>query len=216
MKTDLSLRQDVESELAWSPQVDASDVAVTARDGAVTLSGKVKSYFEKCEIERIAKQVYGVTGIANEVQVALGGAAKDDGDLLQDVLHALKFNLLIPRDTVKPTVRNGWVTLEGKVRWNFQRDRAEDSVRYLAGVTGVTNDIKIDNEPQPKDVSKRIEDAFARKAQLDARSISVSMIGNTAVLDGSVHSWAERDEAADAAWSAPGVSSVENHLRVTY
>lgn len=216
MKSDLDLRQDVESALAFDPKIDASRIAVIARDGAVTLTGRVGSYLEKWEAEQTAKQVYGVSGVANDVEVVLNGGASSDTDLLQKVLHALEWNVAVPANAVRPVVEDGYVTLQGKVKWNFEREAAESCVRNLAGVKGVVNEITVDNKSQSADVCKRIEDALARNAQLDARRITVTTIGSTAVLDGSVSSWAERDEAEDAAWSAPGVNNVENHLTVTY
>jgi osmotically-inducible protein OsmY len=214
--TDFDVREDVESELAFSPKVDADRITVSVSDGAVTLTGQVGSYLEKWEAESIAKRVYGVTGVANDLGVDYNGTGTQDTDLLQRVLQALRWNLEVPSDSVKAVVSNGWVTLSGNVTWNFQRKAAESSVRYLSGVKGVTDEITLDSQPAPKDVSQRISDALTRNAQLDARRISVSTEGSTAVLDGSVSSWAERDEAETAAWSAPGVNLVKNNLEVSY
>jgi osmotically-inducible protein OsmY len=214
--TDFDVREDVKNELAWSPKVDASRIAVSVSDGAVTLTGEVGSYLEKWEAEGIAKRVYGVTGVANELGVNYNDTSTPDTDLLQRVLQALHWNLEVPSGAVQATVSNGWVTLSGNVTWNYQRKAAESSVRYLAGVTGLTDEITLESQPAPKDVSQRIGDALSRNAQLDARRISVKTDGNTAVLDGSVSSWAERDEAESAAWSAPGVNSVTNNLEVSY
>lgn len=214
--TDYDVREGVTNELAWSPKVDADRIAVSVSDGAVTLTGQVGSYLEKWEADRIAKRVYGVTGVANDLQIDINGTSTKDTDLLQRVLQALEWNLEVPSGVVKPTVSNGWVTLSGNVTWNFQREAAESCVRSLSGVIGVTDEITLEIQPTPKDVSKRITDALSRNAQLDARRISVKTDGNTAVLDGSVSSWAERDEAETAAWSAPGVNVVRNNLEVSY
>jgi len=214
--SDLDVREGVRSALDWSPKVDATQIAVSVKGGAVSLTGNVPSYLQKWDAERIAKQVYGVTGVANDLTVNYIGGDTRDPDLLQRVLQSLNWNLEVPIGSVKPTVTNGWVTLSGTVKWNFQREAAESSVRYLSGVKGVTDQITLQSQPTPKDVDKRITDALSRNAQLDARRISVSTDGSTAVLDGTVSSWAERDEAETAAWSAPGVNNVENNLHVTY
>jgi osmotically-inducible protein OsmY len=214
--TDYDVREAVKNELAWSPKVDADRIAVSVTDGAVTLTGQVGSYLEKWEANRIAKRVYGVTGVANDLEIDYSGASTQDTDLLQRALQALEWNLEVPSGAVKPTVSNGWVTLTGNVAWNFQREAAESSIRNLSGVIGVTDEITLKIQPTPKDVSKRISDALIRNAQLDARRISVKTDGSTAVLDGSVSSWAERDEAETAAWSAPGVNVVKNNLQVSY
>jgi osmotically-inducible protein OsmY len=216
MKTDLQLRQDVERELSWEPQVDASKIAVTAQNGVVTLTGQVDNLFGKWEAERIVKRVYGVIGIADDLEVTLGGPKPNDTDLTQRVLGALRWNVSVPSGAVRPTVSNGWVTLEGKVQWYYQKIAAEHAVRYLSGVKGVSNSIAIDNPIEPHEVSQRITEALARNARIDAQLISVKSSGHTAILVGSVRSMAERDEAETAAWSAPGVNSVENHLTVHY
>ena len=213
--TDYDVREAVKNELAWSPKVDADRIAVSVTDGAVTLTGQVGSYLEKWEANRIAKRVYGVTGVANDLEIDYSGASTQDTDLLQRALQALEWNLEVPSGAVRPTVSNGWVTLTGNVAWNFQREAAESSIRNLSGVIGVTDEITLKIQPTPKDVSKRISDALSRNAQLDARRISVKTDGSTAVL-GSVSSWAERDEAETAAWSAPGVNVVKNNLQVSY
>jgi osmotically-inducible protein OsmY len=132
------------------------------------------------------------------------------------VKHALKMNVSVPANKIKPVVSGGWVTLEGKVQWYVQRTAAEGAVRYLPGVLGVINSITIDNPVEPKEVDKRITESLTRNARIDARQIKVKASGHTAILDGSVRSVAERDEAEMAAWAAPGVNTVENHLSVRY
>jgi osmotically-inducible protein OsmY len=214
--TDFEVREGVKNELAWSAKVDADGIAVSVSDGAVTLTGQVGSYLEKWEAERIAKRVYGVSGVANDLQVNYNGTSTLDTDLLQRALDALRWNLEVPSGAVQATVSDGWVTLSGKVKWNFQREAAESVVRNLSGVKGLTDEITLENQPTPKDVNKRISDALSRNAQLDARRIAVTTEGSTAVLNGSVSSWAERDEAETAAWSAPGVNQVTNNLEVNY
>ena len=214
--SDLDVREGVRSALEWSPKVDASQIAVSVTGGAVSLSGNVPSYLQKWDAERIAKQIYGVTGVANDLTVDYIGGDTRDPDLLQRVLQSLNWNLEVPLGSVKPTVTDGWVTLTGTVTWNFQRAAAESSVRGLSGVKGVTDEIALQSQPAPNDVDKRITEALSRNAQIDARRITVTTDGSTAVLDGTVSSWAERDEAETAAWSAPGVNNVENNLQVSY
>lgn len=216
MPTDLQVRQDVDKELAWDLKVHADNVAVIAKNGAVTLSGSVPSFYDKYEAERIAKRIYGVMGVANDIEVVFGSGASDDTELLQRVLNALNWQVSVPADKITPTVRDGWVTLDGKVQWQFQKSAAEGAIRYLRGVKGITDNIVVDNPVDPSEVSKRISEALVRDARIDAQRVKVRGEGHTAILDGTVRSWAEREEAEAAAWAAPGVTSVKNYLSVRY
>ena len=214
MKSDLEVRQDVERELAWDPRIDAANIAVAAKQGVVTLTGQVRNFIEKWEAEDAAKRVAGVIGIANDLEVTLVGPAVSDTDLAQRVSMALQWNAAVPADAIKAVVSDGWVTLEGSVQWYHQKAAAEDAVRSLHGVRGVTNLISIDNPVDPQDLSGRISEALTRNAHIDARNVTVRAEGHTVVLEGSVRTWAEREEAEKAAWAAPGVTSVENRLVV--
>jgi len=216
MKTDLELRQDVERQLSWDPKLEASKIAVTAKNGVVTLTGEVRTFFDKWEAEKIVKGVLGVTGVAEDLKVNLLGTRPNDTELTERVVNSLKWNASVPNDKIKPMVSDGWVTLEGEVRWYWQKRAAESAVRYLHGVKGVTNSVTINNPVEPQDISNRITEALTRNARLDARQITVRANGHTAILDGSVRSIAERDEAESAAWSAPGVNMVEDHLSIRY
>lgn len=214
MKTDLGLRQDVERELAWDPKIDVSGITVAANNGVVTLTGRVRDYPTKWEAENVVKRVAGVTGIADDLQVTLSGDQPSDTDLTAQVLHALAANVFVPSETITPIVHGGCVTLEGKAQFNYQKRYAEDAVRCIRGVTGIVDSIVVDNAAVAQDVGQKIADALLRNARIDARKIAVRVDGRTAILEGTVRSLAERDDAETAAWAAPGVTAVENRLVV--
>ncbi len=216
MKTDLELRQDVERQLAWDPQVDHSKIAVLARNGVVTLTGEVPTYVDKWHAVKDIKHILGVKGIAEDLEVTLSGAKPDDTDLTEKVLNCLRWHFAIPKDKIRPIVSNGWVTLEGTVQWHYQKEAAAAAIRYLHGVKGVTDSITVENLVDAKNVGDRIAESLTRNARIDASHISVKVHEHTATLEGTVRSMAERDEAEAAAWSAPSVNAVENHLSVSY
>jgi|SRR5579872_2555984 len=215
MKSDRDIRQDVEAELKWSPDVEETDIAVKVTEGAVTLSGFVKSFFEKYRAEVAARRVKGVAAVANDLQVKLPSAGRSDPELARAAVAALKEKLPFTAEQIVPTVKDGHVYLSGEVEWNYQREYAEEAIRHIKGITGLRNSLTVKPTVAPPDnIKHRIEDAFRRIAQVDAGKIVVDTSGSEVTLRGEVRSWAERDQAQATAWSAPGVSFVKNEISV--
>jgi osmotically-inducible protein OsmY len=214
--TDKEIQQEVLRELEWEPQVNSTEIGVAVKDGIITLSGFVDSYVKKYNAERAAKRVYGVKAVANDLEVKLpSGAERTDPEIAQAAVKALESRFMVPHDQIKVTVRNGWITLEGTVKWQFQKQAAESAVRQLTGVKGITNMIEVRPPVSAADVKAKIEEALRRSAELDARRITVETEGSKITLRGTVRAWAEREAAERAAWSAPGVTSVEDLITVT-
>ena len=216
MRTDGDIERDVKEELKWDPDLDASDIAVSVKDGVVTLAGFVKSFTDKYEAEAAAKRVAGVAAVANDIEVRLPAIdQRPDPDIARDAVAAIKSQLPISSEHIKIVVKNGWVTLEGTAEWQYQRNTAETAVRRIKGVKGVTNSIVLKPRAEPTEIKKKIQEAFKRNAQVDADRITVEANGSEVILKGSVRSWIEREEAERAAWAAPGVTKVEDRIVVS-
>jgi len=215
MKTDAQLKKDITDELDWEPSVNATHIGVSVDRGVVTLTGHIDTYAEKAAIERAVQRVQGVQALALELDVKLApNHQRSDTELAQMLQSALQAQALVPASRVTLKVERGWVTLSGELDWDYQRSQAERTVHQTLGVVGVSNRITLKPRTVPTDVSNRIKDALARQAEREARGIEVSIAGSTTTLRGAVHSWAERNAAQGAAWSAPGISLVVNELRV--
>jgi osmotically-inducible protein OsmY len=214
--TDSSLQQAVLDELNWQPSVKAANIGVTAKDGVVTLTGHVSSYAEKWAAERAVGSVFGVKAVAEELEVRYPFEKKkeDDADIAQRALQVLSWDIEVPRDEVKVKVEKGVVTLSGNLDWHYQRSAAESDVRKLHGVIGLNNEIVIKPRVQASNVRDQIKSALKRKAQIEADNITVTTDGTKVALGGNVDTWYERTLAERTAWSAPGVTQVENRLTV--
>jgi osmotically-inducible protein OsmY len=216
MRSDSEVERDVKDELAWDPDLDATDIAVSVKKGVVTLAGFVKSYTDKYEAEAAAKRVAGVVAIANDIEVRLPSVdERPDPEIARDAVAAIKSQLPISSEKIKVVVKNGWITLEGQVEWQYQRSAAENAVRRIKGVKGVINSVQLKPHTEPSEIKRKIQEAFRRNAEVDANRIVVEADGGVVTLKGTVRSWIEREEAERAAWAAPGVTSVVDQIVVS-
>jgi osmotically-inducible protein OsmY len=208
MKSDREIERDVRDELEWNPDLDVADIAVSVKSGVVTLTGFVKSYLDKYEAESAAKRVTGVVGVANDID------ERPDPEIAREAVSAIKSQLPISSEHIKVVVKGGWISLEGQVEWQYQKSTAENAVRRIKGVKGVNNLIQLKPTARPAEIKRKIQDAFKRNAEIDANQVVVEADGSSVILKGKVRSWIEREEAERVAWSAPGVTRVEDRIVV--
>jgi len=214
MKDDVSLQTDVSEELESDPRVDASRIGIAAREGIVTLTGSVPSYWQKIEAENATKRVSGVRAVANDISVDLPSEhVRDDNDIAVAATQSLDWHSDLP-ETIQVTVSNGWVTLSGKVNWQYQKEEAELAVKYLSGVTGFINNIELKTMPKVADVRERIKKELERTVDQEANRITIDTSDGSVTLRGTVHSWQDDEAARRAAWCVPGVTAVEDRLEV--
>jgi osmotically-inducible protein OsmY len=217
MANDKQLQKSVTDELEWEPSITSAHIGVTAKDGVVTLSGHVPSYWEKRSAEAAASRVKGVKAVVEEIEVQLfGGNVMGDEKIAERALQNLTSDGSVPKDKIKLKVEKGWVTLAGEVDWNYQKSAAEYDVHRQIGVVGITNDIKIKPQVQAYEVREKIEKALKRVAAFDAQHISINIEGGKVTLGGKLDSWHERDLAETAAWSVPGVTQVQDKISLNW
>lgn len=217
MKSDSQIQTDVMQELRWDPSVSHEHVGVSVSEGVVSLSGAVPSFVEKSQAEKAARRVAGVKAIADEIKVNLPGSHKrDDESIAKAIVNAFQWNVQVPENLIKATVDKGWVDLTGEVEWIYQSNAAEKCIRGLSGVLGVSNYIKIrPKNVQPDTIKSNIEAALKREAEQESKRITVKVSGGKVYLTGKVHSFTEMQDASIAAWNSPGVTNVENNIKVS-
>ena len=214
-RTDEQIASDVLDELKFDGQLQPNNIGLSVRDGVVTLTGFVDSYLKRWTAEDLALRIRGVKAVANDIEIRLPSSAqRDDSELAAAALNAIQWDALIPDNRIRVSVSNGWVTLEGQVEWQYQKQDAETIVRRLRGVKGVMNLIALKPAVMGLQLKEQIQSALERHADIDANRITVEVQDSKATLQGAVHSWAERDAADRAAWAAPGITSVDDRIHV--
>ena len=217
MKTNEELQKDVQNAIKWEPLLNAAEIGVTVKDGVVSLTGVVDNYSKKLEAENAAKSVAGVKAVVEKIEVKFTSTwNKSDLDIANEVVAALKSNWSVPKDKVIVKVEAGWVTLDGELPWNYQREAAKRAVNYLSGVKGVTNNIKIKSDVHDEIEKEKVESALNLNWALNSQDIKVKVSGTKITLTGTVSSWYQKQEAERIAWSTPGVWSVDNELFIEY
>lgn len=217
MKTDAELKNDVLDELAWQPNIDETKIGVIVENGIVTLSGVVDNYTKKLAAEKAAKVVKGVKAVVLYIDVKyITEFKKTDKEILNAVLNALAWDTSVPENKVSVKVKDGWVNLSGELKWFYQKDAAKKAVENLLGVKGIVNSIHIKQAVEPTQIREKINSAFERSSELNAKNIYIVINSHTLTLRGAVSSIAEKDEAQRAAYLAPGVYEVKNELKVQY
>jgi osmotically-inducible protein OsmY len=216
-RTDQDIQRDVLDELKWEPRLQPNEIGVTVEEGVVALSGWVDNYAKKWAAERAAHRVNRVRAVANDIEVRLPTSAeRTDPDIALAATRALEWDAFVPIENLDVTVSDGWVVLRGEVEWEYQKRAAERSVHRLTSVRGVTNGITVRprSRPSPDDLKHRVETALVRSVETDAERIKIQVQGDAVILEGTVRSWLEREEAERVAWSAPGITTVHNHITV--
>jgi len=215
MRKNEDLQKDVQDAIKWEPLLNAAEIGVTVKDGIVTLTGIVDSYAKKSEAETAAKNILGVKAIVEKIEIKIGlSGTKNDNEIAVDVIHAFKWNWEVPSDRIKVKVEHGWITLEGEVQWNYQKEAAKKSVNNILGVKGITNSITIKSETEDMIEQKDIERALRRNWSINDKDINVTVLGKRVTLNGTVDSLYQKDEASKIAWNAPGVLVVDNELTI--
>lgn len=216
MKTNEDLQRDVQNAIKWEPLLHAAEIGVTAKDGVISLTGTVDSYAKKLEAEHATKNVAGVKAVVEKIEITGSWAKITDSEIAMEVLNALKSDWQVPNEKVKVKVEKGWITLEGELSWNYQKEAAEKSINNLTGVKGVTNDITIKPDKHDALEQKDVEDALERNWSINTNDITVKVSGTKVTLTGSVSSWYQKNEAGRIAWMTPGISSVDNELEIEH
>ena len=217
MKTNEELQKNVQDAIKWEPLLHAAEIGVTIKEGVVTLTGTVNNYAKKLEAENATKNVVGVKVVIEKIIISFGSLTKTtDNDIATAVINAIKWNWRIPNDIIKVKVEDGWITLEGEVSWNFQRESVKNTLTDLVGVKGVLNNITIISENQSCVEKESIENALLRSLLIDNEKIAVKVYDNKVTLYGSVNSIFEKEEAERIAWKTPGIWALDNNLVIEY